>query len=140
MTSAPLLIIRGINATAEPTPKFRTKHHGNMNIGNSPINGYFQLDDLKQVECRRIPGTLYSTHASAAPSTRPNDPGRESPGWLVRGGRRPARSRSSGTGYALKAMVNVPIADTLAFRASAKYAYEPGFVNVYGLLHARITA
>ena len=31
-------------------------------------------------------------------------------------------------------MVNIPVDDTLAFRASAKYAYEPGFTNAYGLL------
>jgi len=34
----------------------------------------------------------------------------------------------------LKGLVNVPLADTLALRASAKYSYEPGYIDVYGLL------
>ena len=29
-------------------------------------------------------------------------------------------------------MVNVPLGDVLAFRASAKYDYEPGWINVFG--------
>jgi len=31
-------------------------------------------------------------------------------------------------------MLNVPLGDTLAFRVSGKYDYEPGFINVYGLM------
>jgi iron complex outermembrane receptor protein len=31
-------------------------------------------------------------------------------------------------------MINLPLGDVLAFRAAAKYAYEPGFINAYGLL------
>jgi iron complex outermembrane receptor protein len=43
-------------------------------------------------------------------------------------------NHSDGTSYTVKGMLNVPINDTLALRASAKYAYEPGFVDAYGLL------
>src|SRR6202012_4626020 len=32
------------------------------------------------------------------------------------------------------AVLNIPIGDTLALRASAKYGYQPGYVDVYGLL------
>ena len=45
-------------------------------IGNSPIDGYFQLDDLKQVEVLRGPqGTLYGAGAlGGALRLIPNDP------------------------------------------------------------------
>src|SRR3982075_1572809 len=59
-------IIRGINATAEPTRGFRSFEQAPVGtyIGNSPIDGYFQLDDLKQVEVLRgPPGTLYGAGA-----------------------------------------------------------------------------
>jgi iron complex outermembrane receptor protein len=130
-------IIRGINATAEPTRGFRTFEQNPVGtyIGNSPIDGYFQLDDLKQVEVLRGPqGTLYGAGAlGGALRLIPNDPDLSAlAGSFEAGGDR--LDHSNGTGYTLKAMVNIPIADTLAFRASAKYAYEPGFINVYGLL------
>jgi iron complex outermembrane recepter protein len=129
-------IIRGINATAEPTRGFRTFEQNPVGtyIGNSPIDGYFQLDDLKQVEVLRGPqGTLYGAGAlGGALRLIPNDPDLKAlAGSFEAGGSR--LDHSSGTGYTMKAMVNVPIADTLAFRASAKYAYEPGFINAYGL-------
>ena len=71
-------IIRGINATAEPTRGFRTFEQNPVGtyIGNSPIDGYFQLDDLKQVEVLRGPqGTLYGAGAlGGALRLIPNDP------------------------------------------------------------------
>jgi iron complex outermembrane recepter protein len=133
--SAP--IIRGINATAEATRGFRTFEQNPVGtyIGNSPIDGYFQLDDLKQVEVLRGPqGTLYGAGAlGGALRLMPNDPDVSAfAGSFEAGGDR--LDHSSGTGYTAKGMVNIPITDTLAIRASAKYAYEPGFINVYGLL------
>jgi iron complex outermembrane receptor protein len=130
-------IIRGINATAEPTRGFRTFEQNPVGtyVGNSPIDGYFQLDDLKQVEVLRGPqGTLYGAGAlGGALRLMPNDPDVHAfAGTFEAGADR--LDHSSGTGYTLKGMVNAPIADTLAFRASAKYAYQPGFINVYGLL------
>jgi outer membrane receptor protein involved in Fe transport len=130
-------IIRGINATGEPTRGFRTFEQNPVGtyIGNSPINGYFQLDDLKQVEVLRGPqGTLYGAGAlGGALRLLPNSPDLNAfSGMFEAGGGR--LDHSSGTSYTLKAMVNLPVADTLAFRASAKYAYEPGFIKVYGLL------
>ena len=133
--SAP--IIRGINATAEATRGFRTFEQNPVGtyIGNSPIDGYFQLDDLKQVEVLRGPqGTLYGAGAlGGALRLIPNDPDVHAfAATFEAGGDRYAHS--SGTGYTLKGMVNVPIADTFAVRASAKYDVQPGFIDAYGLL------
>ncbi len=130
-------IIRGINATAEPTRGFRTFEQAPVGtyIGNSPIDGYFQLDDLKQVEVLRGPqGTLYGAGAlGGALRLIPNAPDVNAfAGSFEAGGGR--LDHSNGTSYTVKGMVNIPLADTLALRASAKYAYEPGYVSVYGLL------
>lgn len=130
-------IIRGINATAEPTRGFRTFEQNPVGtyIGNSPIDGYFQLDDLKQIEVLRGPqGTLYGAGAlGGALRLIPNAPDPSAfAGSFEAGGDRLAHS--SGTGYTMKGMVNVPLADTIAFRASAKYDYQPGFIDVFGLL------
>jgi iron complex outermembrane recepter protein len=130
-------IIRGINATAEPTRGFRTFEQNPVGtyIGNSPIDGYFQLDDLKQIEVLRGPqGTLYGAGAlGGALRLIPNAPDPAAfAGSFEAGADRLAHS--SGTGYTVKAMVNLPLADTIAVRASAKYDYQPGFIDVFGLL------
>jgi outer membrane receptor protein involved in Fe transport len=116
-------IIRGINATAEPTRGFRTFEQNPVGtyIGNSPIDGYFQLDDLKQIEVLRGPqGTLYGAGAlGGALRLIPNapDPSAFAASFEASGDR---IAHSSGTGYTLKGMVNLPLADTVALRASAK--------------------
>jgi iron complex outermembrane receptor protein len=130
-------IIRGINATAEPQRGFRTFEQNPVGtyIGNSPVDGYFQLDDLKQVEVLRGPqGTLYGAGAlGGALRLIPNapDPGAFAASIEAGGDR---VYNSSGTGYDLKGMINLPISDTIAVRASAKYQYDPGWINAYGLL------
>ena len=43
-------------------------------------------------------------------------------------------AHSDGTGYSLYGLANLPLGDTFAFRVSGKYNYEPGFINVFGLL------
>ena len=69
-------IIRGINATGSPARGFRSFEQAPVGtyIGNSPIDGYFQLDDLKRVEVLRGPqGTLYGAGAlgrCAAPDSQ----------------------------------------------------------------------
>jgi outer membrane receptor protein involved in Fe transport len=137
LAGATVPIIRGINATGEPTRGFRTFEQAPVGtyIGNSPIDGYFQLDDVKQIEVLRGPqGTLYGAGAlGGALRIIPNSPElNQFAGAIEASGGK--LDHSSGTPYSLKGMVNLPLGDTLAFRASAKYLYEPGFVNVYGLL------
>jgi iron complex outermembrane receptor protein len=78
LAGATVPIIRGINATGEPTRGFRSFEQAPVGtyIGNSPIDGYFQLDDLKQVEILRGPqGTLYGAGAlGGAIRLIPNSP------------------------------------------------------------------
>ena len=130
-------IIRGINATGSPARGFRTFEQDPVGtyIGNSPIDGYFQLDDLKRVEVLRGPqGTLYGAGAlGGALRLIPNSPELNTfAGSIEASGSKLAHS--DGTGYALRGMVNVPLGDTLAFRAAAKYDYEPGWIKAFGLL------
>jgi iron complex outermembrane recepter protein len=130
-------IIRGINATGSPARGFRTFEQDPVGtyIGNSPIDGYFQLDDVKRIEVLRGPqGTLYGAGAlGGALRLIPNSPELNTWGGSIEAsGSRLAHS--DGTGYSVKGMANIPIGDTLAFRAAAKYAYEPGWIKVFGLL------
>src|SRR3984957_5792013 len=128
-------IIRGINATGAPRG-FRTFEQDPVGtyIGNSPIDGYYQLDDIKQVEVLRGPqGTLYGAGAlGGALRLIPNSPELNTFSGAIEasGGR---VDHSEGTPYTLKGLINLPLGDEIAFRASAKYAYEPGFVDTYGL-------
>src|ERR1700733_14833958 len=135
LTGATAPIIRGINATSQPRG-FRTFEQDPVGtyIGNSPIDGYFQLDDVKQVEVLRGPqGTLYGAGAlGGALRIIPNAPELNQFAGMVEasGG---SLDHSDGTPYTVKAMVNLPLGDQLAFRVSGKYAYEPVFVDTYGL-------
>jgi outer membrane receptor protein involved in Fe transport len=136
LAGATVPIIRGINATGEPTRGFRTFEQAPVGtyIGNSPIDGYFQLDDLKQVEVLRGPqGTLYGAGTLAgALRLIPNSPELNTFSGQVEAGAG-RLDHSDGTPYLLRGLVNLPLGDVLAFRASAKYTYEPGFIDTYGL-------
>jgi outer membrane receptor protein involved in Fe transport len=130
-------IIRGINATASPPPSrgFRTFEQDPVGtyIGNSPIDGYFQLDDLNRVEVLRGPqGTLYGAGAlGGALRLIPNSPQLDTWAGTVEAGGS-TLAHSDGAGWSVKGMVNVPLGDVVAFRASAKYDYQPGWINVFG--------
>src|SRR5271170_3681093 len=131
LAAAETPIIRGLNGTGESADRpFRTFEQSPVGtyIGNSPINGYFQLDDVQRVEVLRGPqGTLYGAGAlGGALRVIPNSPelGNFAGNVEASAGR---LAHSSGTSYVGSAMLNIPIGDTLAFRASGKYAYEPGF-------------
>ena len=121
LAGATVPIIRGINATGEPTRGFRTFEQAPVGtyIGNSPIDGYFQLDDVKQVEVLRGPqGTLYGAGAlGGALRIIPNSPELNELLGRGRGQRRQGRSLGLAPPYTLKGMVNLPLGDVLAFRA-----------------------
>ena len=128
-------IIRGINATGSPARGFRTFEQAPVGtyVGNSPIDGYFQLDDVARVEVLRGPqGTLYGAGAlGGALRLIPNSPVLNSwAGSVEASGDRFAHS--DGNGYSMKAMLNAPLGDMAAFRVAGKYEYEPGWIGVYG--------
>jgi iron complex outermembrane receptor protein len=130
-------IIRGINATGSPPRGFRTFEQDPVGtyIGNSPIDGYFQLDDLNRIEVLRGPqGTLYGAGAlGGALRLIPNSPQLNTfAGSIEAGGSKVAHS--DGTGYTLNGLLNVPFGDSVAFRVAGKYAYEPGWIKAFGLL------
>ena len=138
LSGAVFPIIRGINASATTEDRpFRTFEQAPVGtyIGNSPISGYFQLDDIERVEILRGPqGTLYGAGSlGGALRIIPNAPELgKFDGDVQAGVSRIAHS--DGTGVDTSAMVNFPIGDTLALRVSGKYQYTPGFINVYGIL------
>jgi len=137
LAGATVPIIRGINATSEPTRGFRSFEQSPVGvyIGNAPIEGYLQLDDIKQVEVLRGPqGTLYGAGAlGGALRLILNDP--QLGQWH---GALEASTgdvnHSSEPSYDFDAMINVPVGETAALRLSAKYEYDPGFIDVHGLM------
>jgi len=104
-------------------------------IGNSPIAGYFHLDDVRRIEVLRGPqGTLYGAGAlGGAIRIIPNSPeiGVQSGNLSVSAG---AVAHAGAPAWQVSGMMNVPISDVLAFRASADYKYDPGFIDAYGLV------
>ena len=111
-------IIRGINATGSPARGFRSFEQAPVGtyIGNSPIDGYFQLDDLNRIEVLRGPqGTLYGAGAlGGALRLIPNSPELDKfDGMIEASGLKLAHS--DGTGYSLRAMVNIPLGERWLF-------------------------
>jgi iron complex outermembrane receptor protein len=138
LSAATTPIIRGLNGTGESvTRPFRTFEQSPVGVyvGNSPIQGYFQLDDVQRIEVLRGPqGTLYGAGAlGGAIRIIPNSPqlGVFSASLDASGGE---LAHSSGHPYTVGSTLNIPIGDTLAVRLTGKYAYEPGFIDVYGLV------
>ena len=137
LAGATVPIIRGINATGEPLRGFRSFEQSPVGVyvGNSPVGGYIQLIDLKRIEVLRGPqGTLYGA-GSLAGTIRliPNNPKlNRTSGKIEVGG--DSIAHSNGTGYTMDGVINLPVGRKMAFRAAAKYNYQPGWINVYGLL------
>lgn len=135
-SSATPPIIRGINATSSPRG-FRSFEQDPVGtyIGNSPVFGYYPIEDISRVEVLRGPqGTLYGAGAlGGAVRLIPNSPelGKFSADIEGSGSR---LDHSSGTGYSATGVANLPIGDTVAIRVSGKYQYTPGFIDAFGLL------
>ena len=100
-------------------------------IGNSPFDGYLQLDDIQRVEVLRGPqGTLYGAGAlGGALRIIPNAPQLGVFAGSIEASTGISSMARAKMAYTTSAMLNVPIGDTLAFRASGKYAYEPGMAS-----------
>jgi outer membrane receptor protein involved in Fe transport len=129
-------IIRGLNASPG-AGGFRTFEQAPVGtyIGNSPIDGYFQLNDIERVEVLRGPqGTLYGAGAlGGALRIIPASPklGEFSGNAEARVG---MIDHASDPSYSTTGTVNLPVGETLAFRASATYEDLPGFIDAYGLM------
>src|SRR5207244_11967217 len=96
---APIML--GINATGTQRG-FRTFEQDPVGtyIGNSPIDGYYQLEDIKQIEVLRGPqGTLYGAGAlGGALRIIPNSPQLGKFSGIIEGSALRS-AHSSGTGY-----------------------------------------
>jgi outer membrane receptor protein involved in Fe transport len=130
-------IIRGINADGAPLGnRMAEQSPVGTYIGNSPVNGsYFQLDDIERIEVLRGPqGTLYGAGSlGGALRIIPNAPQLDT--WAgsieASGG---TLAHSGHDSYGATGMLNIPIGETLALRVAGKYQYDPGFINVFGIL------
>ncbi|HUA23974.1 MAG TPA: TonB-dependent receptor [Steroidobacteraceae bacterium] len=130
-------IIRGLNASPSISA-FRIPNQAPVDtyIDNSAVGGgYFQLTDVSRIEILRGPqGTLYGAGAlGGALRVIPNDPvlGKFSGNADAKIGDVDHAGKPT---YTAEGMINVPLGDTLAFRASATYEYQPGYITTYGLL------
>jgi len=137
LAGATVPIIRGINATGEPTRGFRNFEQSPVGvyIGNSPVEGYIQLDDIKQVEVLRGPqGTLYGAGSlGGALRILPNAPQLGALTGSIEASVG-AVSHADDPSYTVSGVLNIPLGKTLALRVTGKYARDPGFVTAYGLL------
>lgn len=129
-------IIRGLNASPGAAG-FRTFEQAPVGtyIGNSPIDGYFQFNDIERVEVLRGPqGTLYGAGAlggalriiPAAPKLGEFSGNAEARIGMI--------DQASDPSYATSATVNLPMGETFAFRASGNYERLPGFIDAHGLM------
>ncbi|HEX4267236.1 MAG TPA: TonB-dependent receptor [Steroidobacteraceae bacterium] len=129
-------IIRGINATGEPRG-FRSFEQSPVGVyvDNSPMDDYIGLIDLQRIEVLRGPqGTLYGAGSlGGAIRLIPNDPELNTvSGQVEAGGDRIANS--SGNGYTVDGVLNLPLGHEMALRVAAKYDSQPGWIDVYGLM------
>ena len=128
-------IIRGLNASSTVRPGLMFEQSPVATyIGNSPVEGFFPIDDLMRVEILRGPqGTLYGAGAlGGAIRLIPNDPQLQK--WAANlTGSGGTVSHSSGTSFSYSGMLNIPVGEIAAFRFTAKYDHEPGFVDQLGV-------
>jgi iron complex outermembrane recepter protein len=133
--SAEIPIIRGINASdiVQGSQQLAQSPVG-IYLGNSPIEGYLQLTDVQRVEVLRGPqGTLYGAGAlGGAIRVIPSPP---EPGVWAGSieGSVASVAHAHDPSYGFEGFANLPIGDSLAFRVSGKYAYDAGFIDVFGI-------
>jgi len=133
--SAEIPIIRGINASnILQGPQQLAQSPVGVYLGNSPIEGYFELTDVQRVEVLRGPqGTLYGAGSlGGAIRVIPSPPELGVTSGSIQGGVASVAHADSPS-YGFEGFGNLPIGDTLAVRISGKYAYDAGFINVFGI-------
>jgi len=127
------IIVRGLNATSVTT------NDGIANDGGGTVATYVGeiplYVDLKPVDIERVEvlfgpqGTLYGAGTlGGAIRYIPNRPKFDKTSLTLRGDTY-GLAESDGVGGRGGLTVNVPFSDTLAFRASAEYLDDPGFID-----------
>ena len=129
-------IIRGLNASPA-AGSFHTFNQAPVGTyyDNSPVEGYFQLQDIQRIEVLRGPqGTLYGAGSlGGALRIIPNAPQLGKFAGDV-DGRVGYLDHAGDPSYTTTAMFNIPLGDTLAIRLAGNYEYQPGYIDAFGLM------
>jgi outer membrane receptor protein involved in Fe transport len=130
----PQLVLRGINAGGDGatigTYVDETPYGSSSALANG-LNMAPNIDtfDMSRVEVLRGPqGTLYGSNTLGGLLkfvTNVPDPS----GFAAKAEAGGTTVDNGGDGYFVRGMVNVPLADNLAVRASGNYAYDPGYID-----------
>jgi iron complex outermembrane receptor protein len=131
------LVLRGINtggvASTVAVYADETPFGSSSGLVNGAVlAGDFDTFDMARIEVLRGPqGALYGASSlGGLLKFVTNTPKTDRFQMRVRGGA--ASVDGGGTAYKTNAMVNVPISDTMALRASGSYNKEPGFIDSIG--------
>jgi outer membrane receptor protein involved in Fe transport len=139
------IVLRGINAGgASPTVSVYVDdvpfNSSTSQTNGAVLAGDFDTFDIERLEVLRGPqGTLYGANSlggvvkyvTAAPKLGIFD---------AKGQTGIETTKSGGTGYSGNAVINVPLGDTLAFRASGFYRRAAGFINSIGIARKDLNA
>lgn len=128
-------IMRGLNASgADRNGVTLEQNPVSTYLGNAPFANFFQIEDIARVEVLRGPqGTLYGAGAlGGAIRLIPTEPvlGRYEGRLSAAAG---VVSHSSDQDYDVKALVNIPLGDTLALRVGGAYEYNAGYIDQFGI-------
>ncbi len=127
-------IMRGLNASNSNRYGVALEQNPvSSYLGNAPFANYFQVTDLERVEVLRGPqGTLYGAGTlGGAIRLIPTAPvlGKFSGRAKIKGG---MIDHSDAWDYGAEAVINIPLGDTFALRASVSHDREGGFIDQFG--------
>lgn len=129
-TSRSNFVLRGINASATDQPSSAIVQPVATYIGETPLFLSLHIDDLDRVEVLRGPqGTLYGSGSLAGTLRfipKLPDPGAFAAHLDVDGA---DVAHTNQWNRGVSAMVNLPINDSTAFRATGGFQHYAGFVN-----------
>ncbi len=131
--AANAIIVRGLNADPVGASEFLGNGGGGTvatYVGEIPLYVDLKLEDMDRVEVLLGPqGTLYGAGTlGGAIRYLPRRPQFDGPSAAVRGNTF-MLSHSDGIGAKGGLTLNLPMTDTLAFRMSADYLDDPGFID-----------